>query len=59
MVRTLLFLVFVCLTCIGGWLVLRRTGNYDIDFFTKIIGWVMLGFGIYGIYSLLVYLKVI
>jgi len=49
MVKTLLFLVFVCLTCIGGWLVLRRTGNYDIDYFTKILGWILLIPGIWGL----------
>jgi len=49
MVRTLLFLVFVCLTLIGGWLVLRRTGNYDIDYFTKILGWILLIPGILGL----------
>ena len=49
MVRILLFLVFVCLTLIGGWLVLRRTGNYDIDYFTKILGWILLIPGIWGL----------
>ena len=47
--KTILFLVFVALTLTGGWLVLRRTGNYDIDFFTKILGWVLLIPGILGI----------
>jgi hypothetical protein len=49
MIKTLLFLVFVCLTWIGGWLVLRRTGNYDIDYFTKILGWILLIPGIWGL----------
>ena len=47
--RTILFLVFVAMTMSGGWLVLRRTGNYDIDFFTKIIGWILLIPGILGL----------
>ena len=47
--RTILFLVFVAMTISGGWLVLRRTGNYDIDFFTKIIGWILLIPGILGL----------
>ena len=47
--ETILFLVFVALSLIGGWLVLRRTGNYDIDFFTKILGWILLIPGIIGI----------
>ena len=49
MVRTLLFLVFVGMTLIGGWLVIRRTGNYDIDYFTKILGWILLIPGIWGL----------
>ena len=49
MQETILFLVFVALSAIGGWLILRRTGNYDIDFFTKILGWILLIPGILGI----------
>ena len=37
MERTILFLVFVAMSITGGWLIWRRTGNYDIDFFTKIL----------------------
>tara|TARA_B100000131_G_C17785912_1_gene479307 strand:- start:329 stop:499 length:171 start_codon:yes stop_codon:yes gene_type:complete len=47
--ETILFLVFVGISMIGGWLILRRTGNYDIDFFTKILGWVLLIPGIIGL----------
>ena len=47
--ETILFLVFVALTLTGGWLILRRTGNYDVDFFTKILGWILLIPGILGI----------
>ena len=47
--RTILFLVFVAMTIAGGWLVLRRTGNYDIDYFTKILGWILLIPGIWGL----------
>jgi hypothetical protein len=49
MQETILFLVFVAFSIIGGWLILRRTGNYDIDFFTKILGWILLIPGILGI----------
>jgi len=56
MVRTLLFLVFIGMVIIGGWLVMRRTGNYDIDYFTKILGWILL---IPGIWGLLESLKII
>ena len=47
--RTILFLVFVAMTITGGWLVWKRSGNYDIDFFTKILGWILLIPGILGI----------
>ena len=47
--RTILFLVFVAMTLTGGWLVWKRSGNYDIDFFTKILGWILLIPGILGI----------
>ncbi len=47
--ETILFLFFVALSMAGGWLIIRRTGNYDIDFFTKILGWILLIPGIIGI----------
>ena len=47
--KTILFLVFVCLTVAGLWLIMRRTGNYDIDYFTKILGWILLLPGIWGL----------
>ena len=47
--RTILFLVFVAMTLTGGWLVWKRSGNYDIDFFTKILGWILLLPGLWGI----------
>ena len=47
--RTILFLVFVAMTLTGGWFVWKRSGNYDIDFFTKILGWILLIPGILGI----------
>ena len=47
--RTILFLVFVAMTLTGGWLVWKRSGNYDVDFFTKILGWILLIPGIIGL----------
>ena len=47
--RTILFLVCVAMTLTGGWLVWKRSGNYDVDFFTKILGWILLIPGILGI----------
>ena len=53
MAPTILFIVYLCICLAGGFLALKRTGNYDVDFFTKIIGWVMLMFGVYGIFELI------
>ena len=53
MAPTILFIVYLCICLAGGFLALKRTGNYDVDFFTKIIGWVMLIFGVYGIFELI------
>ena len=47
--KAILFLVFVSLTLTGLWLVMRRTGNYDIDYFTKILGWILLVPGVWGL----------
>ena len=47
--RTILFLVFVAMPLTGGWLVWKRSGNYDFDFFTKILGRILLIPGILGI----------
>ena len=47
--KTILFLVFVAMSLLGGWLVMKRTGNYDVDFFTKILGWILLIPGIWGL----------
>ncbi len=47
--RMVLFIVFVGMTITGGWLVLRRTGNYEIDYFTKILGWILVIPGIWGL----------
>jgi len=49
MSRTLLFIFFVALAGVGFKFVIMRSGNYDVDFFTKIIGWVLLIPAIWGI----------
>ena len=51
--QTILLAFFLTLGTCGVWLIWKRTGNYDVDFFTKIIGWIMLGFGAYGILELI------
>jgi len=52
MTGTILFMLYLAICSTGGYLAMKRTGNYDVDFFTKIIGWVMLLFGVYGIFEL-------
>jgi hypothetical protein len=47
--RTLLFIFFVVLGIVGLKFVTMRSGNYDVDFFTKIIGWVLLIPALWGI----------
>ncbi len=49
MERTLLFIFFVALGGVGFKFVTMRSGNYDVDFFTKIIGWVLLIPALWGI----------
>jgi len=53
MTQTILFMLYLAICSAGGYLAMKRTGNYDVDFFTKIIGWVMLMFGVYGIFELI------
>ena len=45
-------MALVCFGSGGAFLAWKRTGNYDVDFFTRIIGWVMIGFSVYGIIDL-------
>ena len=51
MARAILFVVFVAMTMMGTWLVMRRTGNYDVDYFTKILGWILLIPGLWGLFE--------
>ncbi len=47
--RTILFVVFVILAGIGAKLIWHRTGNHDVDFITKLIGWVVFIPALWGI----------
>ena len=51
--QTILFAFFLTLGTCGIWLIWKRTGNYDVDFFTKIIGWILLIPAIIGIFELI------
>jgi hypothetical protein len=52
MKETIYFMALVCIGSGGLFLAWKRTGNYDVDFFTRIIGWIMIGFAVYGIIDL-------
>jgi len=52
MKETLYFMVLIFIGSVGLFLAWKRTGNYDVDFFTKIIGAIMIGFALYGIIDL-------
>ena len=47
--RTILFLFFVILAGIGAKLIWHRTGNHDVDFITKLVGWVVFIPALWGI----------
>jgi len=47
--RTILFLFFIALGMVGVKFITLRSGNHDVDYFTKIIGWVLLIPAIIGI----------
>ena len=51
--QTILFAFFLTLGTCGIWLIWKRTGNYDVDFFTKIIGWILLIPAVIGIFELI------
>ena len=52
MKETLYFMVLIFIGSVGLFLAWKRTGDYDVDFFTKIIGAIMIGFALYGIIDL-------
>ena len=42
----------------GGYKLIKlRTGNYDVDYFTKLLGWAMAIFGIIGLFQCYEYLN--
>ena len=47
--RFILFIFFIGLGFAGYKFITIRTGNYDVDYFTKIIGWLLLIPAILGI----------
>ena len=47
--RFILFLVFIALGTVGYKFITLRTGNYDIDYFTKLLGWMLIIPAIWGI----------
>ena len=55
--QTILFVFFVALAIVGFKLITLRSGNYDVDYFTKIIGWVLTIPAIWGILESLIIIK--
>ena len=47
--RIILFIIFIGLAVAGYKFIRLRTGNYDIDYFTKLLGWVLIIPAIWGI----------
>ena len=47
--RIILFLIFIALGLVGYKFITLRTGNYDVDYFTKLLGWLLIIPAIWGI----------
>ena len=47
--RIILFIIFIALGLVGYKFITLRTGNYDIDYFTKLLGWLLIIPAIWGI----------
>ena len=47
--RIILFIIFIGLAVAGYKFIRLRTGNYDIDYFTKLLGWLLIIPAIWGI----------
>ena len=47
--RAILFIIFIILGLTGYKFITLRTGNYDIDYFTKLLGWLLIIPAIWGI----------
>ena len=47
--RFILFIIFIALGIAGYKFINLRTGNYDIDYFTKLLGWLLIIPAIWGI----------
>jgi len=54
---SILFILFLLLIGGGYKLIRLRTGNYDVDYFTKLLGWGMATIGIIGIFQCFQYVK--
>ena len=54
---SILFILFLLLIGGGYKLIRLRTGNYDVDYFTKLLGWGMAVIGAIGIFQCFQYIK--
>ena len=54
LVTVSIFCILFIVLCIAGYKFIRlRTKNYDVDYFTKLLGWAMIIFGIIGTFECL------
>ena len=49
MIEIFLILFLFFLTILGSWLIWNKSGNHDIDFILKILGWIIFIPSILGI----------
>ena len=42
MIETFIFIFFILLSTIGIYLIRNKSGNHDIDFIIKMLGWIIL-----------------
>ena len=47
--RIILFVIFIVLGLVGYKFITLRTGNHDIDYFIKLLGWLLIIPAIWGI----------
>tara|TARA_Y100001970_G_C14032550_1_gene749390 strand:- start:755 stop:988 length:234 start_codon:yes stop_codon:yes gene_type:complete len=47
--RMILFALFIILGAVGYKFIRLRTGNYDVDYFTKPLGWLLMILAVWGV----------
>ncbi len=49
MKETILFLILFCLSSTGFYLIFKKSGNHDVDFILKLVGWILFIPSIFGL----------